>query len=178
MWLDNEPEYGLDHPELIAQWQTDWRNENFNPETAVEALGFWLVSTAYEIALRVWWNSDLESQTISLMEVLELWLYRGDGLAHCPTHESFLVAVIEIIDNWRRNDYKSIDDSRLWWHEDNGEALPIPLFPEDHATKHGRGLLDRNVFIHLKERRQAKDQEILAAKIDQILATLKGDTPD
>jgi hypothetical protein len=193
MWLDKEPEYGLDHPELVAQWQTDWNIDNFDPEGITEALGNWLESTEYEIALRVWhreYGVFYEGSPISLMELLELWLYRGNGLVHCPSYESFLAATIRIIDHWHRHGCKEIDGRPIWWDSEkepnggDGKSVAVPLFPADSRREHnprddhGYLLLRQESYLRIQALHRQKEHEAFTAKVDQILATLKGDTPD
>jgi hypothetical protein len=70
-----------------------------------------------------------------VLDLVELWVVRGNALEICPTYESFLLTVIEIIAEWHHNP----DDVR--WLLEDGEELSFDKLatPGDTADSAGWG---------------------------------------
>lgn len=176
MWLDKFPPKGYSFDELPDDWQHNINNHpNFEFSDGTFEVACFLEYVVSDIALRIW-HHEHPDDVISLMDLLELWLWRGDGLEFCPTHESFLANAIRIIDDWQHQGRKYVGSSFIW-QDDDGDPVAIPLVSDQDRQRGGHRLLNREVFLQLQSRKQAKDQRTLEAKIDQIAAHFKGDPP-
>ncbi len=80
--------------------------------------------------------------SVSLMDILELWLAEGNGFDSCPSFESFVVAVVLIIDDWDNSERNQIDGASLW---PPTPEKKIPLFAEQ-GDDHPRYSGDRGHF--------------------------------
>ena len=161
-------------------WQEPWQLNsdvpNFRFEHGISEFGLFLETAVCRVALAEF-RYQYPNETISLMELLELWLWRGLGLDFCPNHESFLVTAIRIIDHWHQHGCKKIDNNSLW--EVEGAGIAIPLMPAESrrsgSEKHR--LLSREVFEQLQSQVQAKEQQNLLERIDEIFTNAAGNQP-
>lgn len=80
-------------------------------------------------------TDPLNGPPTCVLDLVELWVVRGNALEICPTYESFLLTVIEIIAEWHNR------PDNVCWLLENGEELSFEELssPGDSPDSQGWG---------------------------------------
>jgi len=144
-------------------WRDEFYDEStsFGYEDGVSEFSIFLQTTTYAKSL------DSNTEPISLLGALQLWLYYGEGLTVCPTYESFMVATILVIEDWINHDRVSIGGSPLWPFED---STPVALSDDGQGMvqRYPLLLIRREVFQQLRATRDAHDRDELFGLVNRI----------
>lgn len=135
-------------------------NEHYTYAPGVEAFAEFLEFENYESRL------DSAGEPISLLDAVQLWLSYGDGLIHCPTFESALIATIAIIENWISQDQIAVDHREIWPFR---EGTVVRLSPNGDAFgKEPHPLLRREAYEQIQAMKRATDHEELSRELASI----------
>jgi hypothetical protein len=60
-----------------------------------------------------------------LLDIIELWVASGNATHVCPTYETFLLTVLDIVDRWQREMRKTVLGASLWCTGPHDESIEI-----------------------------------------------------